>query len=375
MAELLKALDSIQLVEVYRALCGLSHDSPPSEKRRRGHRFEDLIYSVLLRDQLEPRIRIRRPGEEIDGSFYLEGTYLLLEAKWHAGPLPVSTIYEFKGKIDGKLVGTLGVFISMSGYSKDAADALTWGKSINALLFDRDDMDAIILDRVGFKSMLKWKLRAAAEAGVVYKTSRVNVVSAKGTQVVEASNVEAARYDPVTGKLLKVTPASQSAPDLVVVCEGETDREVLTAISQRILAESRSQRSVTIVTAMGKRSVATVTRTFSDYYPENTALLLVADGDGDPEGTAEMLTREMMGGEIPVDDWRAAIPNPGVEIWFSDFDIKALRMRRQGTGMGRMNEFMQAVSNLDLDRLKANDQSFAEFYDAILGIRPNNRRL
>jgi hypothetical protein len=41
----------------------------------------------------------------------------LLEAKWHRDEfeLPASTIYEFKGKVDGKLVGTVGIFISMSG--------------------------------------------------------------------------------------------------------------------------------------------------------------------------------------------------------------------------------------------------------------------
>ena len=52
------------------------------------------------------------------------GKTYLLEAKWRKQPIPASDLYAFKGKVDGKLVGTIGVFISMSDYSADAIDAL-----------------------------------------------------------------------------------------------------------------------------------------------------------------------------------------------------------------------------------------------------------
>lgn len=93
--------------------------------------------------RIEPSYKAK--GEQIDGSFYLDGTFILLEAKWHADPIPASTLYQFKGKVDGKLVGTLGVFISMSGYSEDAVDALTAGKSLNLILFNKEDIDAAIV--------------------------------------------------------------------------------------------------------------------------------------------------------------------------------------------------------------------------------------
>jgi len=38
--------------------------------------------------------------------------------------LPASSIYSFKGKVDGKFHTSSGIFISISGYSEDAPEAL-----------------------------------------------------------------------------------------------------------------------------------------------------------------------------------------------------------------------------------------------------------
>ncbi|MEG1624544.1 restriction endonuclease [Pseudomonas sp.] len=94
-------------------------------KRKRGFDFERVLERLLDADGLEPRASYKAKGEQIDGALYLDGPLILLEAKWHADPIPASTRYQFKCKVDGKLVGTLGVFVSMSGYSEDAVDTLT----------------------------------------------------------------------------------------------------------------------------------------------------------------------------------------------------------------------------------------------------------
>lgn len=39
---------------------------------------------------------------------------MLLEAKWTKNPMPASSLYQFKGKIDGKLAGTLGLFTAQT---------------------------------------------------------------------------------------------------------------------------------------------------------------------------------------------------------------------------------------------------------------------
>jgi Restriction endonuclease len=147
--------------------------SPPAEPssdwfRKRGRDFERVMSGLLHEEGLEPRLRYRPKGEEIDGSFVSHGRVFLVEAKWHGSPMPASALYIFKGKVDGKLVDTLGVFISMSGYSRDAVEALMIGKDLNVVLFDAVDIDASIDKNVGFQRVLGYKLRLASERAVVY---------------------------------------------------------------------------------------------------------------------------------------------------------------------------------------------------------------
>jgi hypothetical protein len=79
-------MDSNRLLEQYRSLVDLPADAPPLDKRKRGRAFEQLLKSLLARDDLAPRIRIVPSGEEIDGSFALHDRVYLLEAKWHSNP-------------------------------------------------------------------------------------------------------------------------------------------------------------------------------------------------------------------------------------------------------------------------------------------------
>lgn len=161
--------------------------NPPSNPsiqwlQRRGRKFESILTALLQEEHLVPRLQYRSSGEEVDGSFVLGERTFLLEAKWRRDRIQASALYAFKGKVDGKLVGTIGVFVSMSGYSDDAMDALMRGKDLNVVLFDGKDVDVCMEGRVGFKKVLAYKLRLAAEEGLVYAPSEELSVSATGIQ-------------------------------------------------------------------------------------------------------------------------------------------------------------------------------------------------
>ena len=111
---------------------------------KRGKAFEKVLGLILELEKIRHVLAYRPSGEEIDGAFWWNDRTFLLEAKWHKDPLPASSIYTFKGKVDGKFSGTCGVFISMSGYSTECVDALVHGKALNILLFDEKDIEAII---------------------------------------------------------------------------------------------------------------------------------------------------------------------------------------------------------------------------------------
>jgi hypothetical protein len=339
----------------YKCLINLPPDATAAAKRSRGYAFERLLKDLFTLDDLEPRGGYKPAGEQIDGSIYLDGRVYLLEAKWHAEPLPASTLYQFKGKVDGKLAGTIGIFISMSGYAEGAIDALAFGKGLNVILLDGKDIEAAILREFGIKKLLKLKLRQAAEEGVIYLPLEGQLVTAKQTRTVE---IDALRYDQVTGSVVASQPVASDSADLLIVCEGDSDRVIISTLAERILADVGSSRSIKILTAMGKMTIPRVANALRNTLHSESNLLIVTDGDNDPAGTSNMLTSG-----LEFTQWVAAIPNPTIEIWLG---LDADAARRAGF-KNRLEYSRQAAQQLDIATRRKQDEQFARFYEAILG--------
>lgn len=158
--------------------------------QQRGRTFERILIKMLSKEEMEPRTSMRPSGEEIDGSFAIDNDFYLLEAKWHASPIPASNLYSFKGKVDGKLIGTIGVFFSMSDYSKDAVDALLNGKELNLILFGHKDILLVESGKITLREAMRVKLRYAANYGQPFypletylsETKKINSNSINQTQ-------------------------------------------------------------------------------------------------------------------------------------------------------------------------------------------------
>jgi Restriction endonuclease len=165
-------VDNADLRTRYEELAALPATASAGRKRDRGRAFERLLHAVLDEEGLDPRTNYRPAGEEIDGSFKLGERFFLLEAKWHADPLPMSAISPLRDKVDGKLEGTLGLFVSASGFSEDAPAALVHGKKVNVILWDRGDLDELFLTDRTFRAILDEKMRRAAEEGLVLVSMR-----------------------------------------------------------------------------------------------------------------------------------------------------------------------------------------------------------
>ncbi|TDC74460.1 hypothetical protein E1285_43200 [Actinomadura sp. 7K507] len=172
----------------------------------RGRVFEQWLHQLLSQEDLAPRTSFRPDGEEVDGSFMFRGWPYLLEAKWWKKGVPASTLYQFKGKVDGKLVGTIGIFISMSGYSDEAVDALRAGKNLNVILLDGSDIHAATT--YGFSAVLGYKLREAVERGEIFVPYPTWIASTDNLMlvVVESFHDEAFINGIVKNLQLKGTP-------------------------------------------------------------------------------------------------------------------------------------------------------------------------
>lgn len=217
-------------------------------RRRRGHAFERVLHSTFEEASMEPRSRFRPTGEEIDGSFMHRGRPMLFKAKWTNDRIPASALYAFRGKIDGKLAGTLGVFISMGGFSPDAVDALIAGKAVNLILFDGNDIRKISQsDGMNIDAAIDFKLRAAAE---------------EGTPLIPLPEPPAIAEKKPAGPL--------------IIVEGPRDVILLQALSNA----QNGPAQVTFMPAGGRLNQPIVALAQVGRIPSVSKLAIVADGDG-----------------------------------------------------------------------------------------------
>lgn len=155
----LQKLNSIK--DVYFKL--VSANSP----QNRGFELEKVMYDMFSLFDLDPRASFRNVGEQIDGAFSLEGTDYLFEAKWQKNLINAADLDAFCGKINRKLDNTLGLFLSINGFSEDAISIHSRGRS-TILLMDGIDLMAVLEGRIDFASLIVRKRRHAAQTGEIF---------------------------------------------------------------------------------------------------------------------------------------------------------------------------------------------------------------
>jgi hypothetical protein len=247
--------------------------------QKRGFEFEKLIYSVLQNEELEPRSGYKPEGEQIDGSFFWSGQTFLLEAKWVEKPLPASSIYSFKGKLDGKFHTTSGVFLSVNGYSEDLEDALKFGKSLNILLFDRNDIELIFNGEISFLDVLKFKLRQAGDTGSLLVPYDLKE---KAEKISHIEPTEILKFEEFS-RIESTKPVKLD--DLLVFVEGKTDIPIIKNFIEPI--KHRYSLSYRIETLNGANNIRQLPSLLSIYgdHKKTKAVIVILDDD---QSTKEM---------------------------------------------------------------------------------------
>ncbi|WP_136082925.1 hypothetical protein [Pontiella desulfatans] len=132
--------------------------------QQRGFELERVMYDLFNLFDLDPRASFRNIGEQIDGAFSMEGTDYLFEAKWQQDPCAISDLDSFAGKVNRKLDNTLGLFLSINGFSEDGVRAHSTGRPVIILMTGADLM-AVVEERIDFVSLLLRKRKHAAQTG------------------------------------------------------------------------------------------------------------------------------------------------------------------------------------------------------------------
>ncbi|RMD67035.1 hypothetical protein D6817_02710 [Candidatus Pacearchaeota archaeon] len=154
-----KKLD--ELKERYKRL-SLSKDL-----QRRGYELEKLLNELFALFDLDPKASFKLSGEQIDGAFTFQNIDYLLEAKWQQSPVSTHHLDSLASKVRRKLDNTLGLFVSINGFSPEAISTHSSGRPV-LLLMDGSDLMAVLEGRIDLQALLLQKRRHASQTGNIY---------------------------------------------------------------------------------------------------------------------------------------------------------------------------------------------------------------
>lgn len=138
-----------------------------TERAKAGLALEKFLHQLFVLFELHPRQAFRVVGEQIDGSFEMDGDIYLLESKWEKNPSPEADLLVFAGKIGKKSTFTRGVFIALNGVSQQAKTAITQGMAPSFFVMDGHDLTMVLNEAITLPEFLRCRVRLLAEEGLV----------------------------------------------------------------------------------------------------------------------------------------------------------------------------------------------------------------
>lgn len=139
-----------------------------TDHQKRGYLFQDFLQDLFNSAELKPTPPFKITGEQIDGGFVFEKQFFICEAKWQAPQVNAETLYGFRGKVEGKLSGTKGMFIAINSFSDESKQALVDGKEKRILLIDGGHLWLVLDQRITLNELLSRLLELASFKGEIY---------------------------------------------------------------------------------------------------------------------------------------------------------------------------------------------------------------
>lgn len=135
----------------------------------RGYQLEKIMHRLFGLNDLDPKASFKVFGEQIDGAFTLDNTEYLFEAKWQKELINKADLTVFEGKVKAKLENTLGLFLSIEGFSSEGVEAFQ-SKGSAIILMDGSDLVAVLDDRIKLHHLINRKKQVAAREGKIFVT-------------------------------------------------------------------------------------------------------------------------------------------------------------------------------------------------------------
>ncbi|MBD2055766.1 restriction endonuclease [Oculatella sp. FACHB-28] len=135
--------------------------------QQRGYELEKILLELGRLSELEVTEPFRVIGEQIDGAVKYDGEHYLIEAKWQDQTASNEPVYQFVGKIEGKMYGR-GIFVSIHGFSDHVVNSILVGKAIKTVFIDGEDLIYVLEENLSFSKLIDMKVKAAQTRGEIY---------------------------------------------------------------------------------------------------------------------------------------------------------------------------------------------------------------
>lgn len=140
--------------------------------QQRGYAFEEFLKDLFASFQLAPRDAFRLVGEQIDGSFQLQGETYLVEATWRNERVGQEELLSFSGKVTGKAKWSRGLFISYAGFTVEGLEAFARGKPTAIVCMDGLCLHDTLRNGLNLAVVIERKARRAAETNEAFVPTR-----------------------------------------------------------------------------------------------------------------------------------------------------------------------------------------------------------
>ena len=132
-----------------------------------GYEFQDWFYSLLDFSEITNRKPYVHSGRQIDGSLTISETTYLVELKFTAEQAGATDIDTFYKKVTSKADNTMGVMVSISGYSSVAKKEAS-GDRTPLLLLDHNHLYLVLGGIMGLADVINRIRRHASQTGEAY---------------------------------------------------------------------------------------------------------------------------------------------------------------------------------------------------------------
>ena len=129
---------------------------PDQNAQKRGYLLQDLLNRLFAAFEIPVHGSFTRNegAEQIDGAFHIDGWFYLTECRWRQVPANGRDLDGFQGQISRSGKQTMGLFLSINGWSGNVPELLKQNTQKSIILMQGYDLRAIMSEEVDLRDYI-----------------------------------------------------------------------------------------------------------------------------------------------------------------------------------------------------------------------------